>query len=900
MKLDLTPTRTKAPLSPTLAKRSAIFTAVLVATFGSQSLISQENPASAASIELSGAALPNQAGTAEIMMGQALASSDGTVTTVRISQKSQALVDAQHQEIDVMAERIKEMIEARYIAETRHQNAEVEIADLRDQLADLEGQLRTAQAYRTALESDKDNLNNRLVQTAADHDGAMNEIAQLKRDHESKDNAAQAKIKDRDNELARLGKQLENLAGEREKLTAQVHDLDNQLASGHHENGKLQARINRTATSLKAKQDDLARAKAELAKSNGEIDALNTRLADAKANAARLRAELKQTLANLDDTTRQRDDAQARVKMLKGNLAKAQEVNGERAQQLSLLGNVRQGLEQQLAGISSARDDLGNQKLALQKDLDDVIGQLARVDNERGKLKAQLSKAKAANESLDAENLDLESQLAALNKEHAILGQKHRGLQEQLADRVKANAELRAEKRTLANNLASLGDKHGLLDNAHTAVNKQLTSAIKDNKTVKVQNAALTGDLEDLTRAQQKLDKTHARLKKNHADLRDSNRKLDTQKRAIEAELAELSREHGDLNKSHERLKRQMADLSVARDKLQASKAELEQGIADRDRAVRDLNNRVTELGDEVTRLQVDSNWELAEHAQKNTNLSDQIKSLIGERDQLQVAARQQGVQLQSTEAQLQELGKTADAANAEINRLQGLIADYRQRLTAAEQAELAANEKAKQLGIELAETKGNLRIARSELNVLLREKSAAEAERDAILADAEKLSRSLTQELEAAKLENVTVQQTRADNSVPIRLGNADFFNPGSAKLTEEGSENLKKLAAIIATFEDRRIVVEGHTDTVPIGIKLRYRFESNWELSVARAAAAVRHMQNESNIDPTILSAVGYGEYKPMASNNTAEGRQMNRRVEVVLYPVEKEHTIYSVIDE
>ncbi len=854
MKLDPTPTRKHSSQLPVLAKRSAIFTAVFVATFGSQSLISQEVATPAASVEIAA----DQAGTAEVLSGQSISANSVTVTNVRLSQKSQALVDSQHQEIDVMAERIKEMINARYIAETRHQQAEVEIGDLRDRLADLEAQLRTAQAYRTALESDKDNLNNRLVQTAADHDGAMKQIAQLRRDHESSDNAAQAMIKDKEKELARLGRQLDNLAGEREKLTAQVHDLDKQLVDGNHQNDKLQAKINRTATSLKAKQDDLARARGQLAESDKEISALNGKLEDAKAKAARMRAELKQTLASLDDTTRQRDNALARVQNLQGSLAKAQEVSGEREQQLSLLGNVRQGLEKQLAGISSARDDLGSQKLALQKELDDVNGQLARVDNDRSKLRTQLSKAKAANESLDAQNLDLETQLAKLNKEHAILGEKHRGLQDQLADRVKAIAELRNEKRSLANNLANMGDKHGLLDNSHT------------------------------------------KLKKSHADLRDSRRKLDAEKKVVEAELAELSREHTDLNKSHERLKRQMASLSTARDKLQASKAELEQGIAERDRAVRDLNNRVAELGDEVTRLQVDTNWEVAEHAQRSNELSEQIASLIGERDQLQVAARQKGLQLQSTEAELQELGESASAANAEIDRLEAQIADYRQRLSAAEQAELAANEKAKQLGIELAETKGDLRIAQSELNVLLREKSAAEAERDAILADAEKLSQSLTRELEAAKLENVTVQQTRADNSVPIRLGNADFFKPGSAKLTAEGSANLKKLAGIIATFEDRRIVVEGHTDTVPIGVKLRYRFESNWELSVARAAAAVRHMQNQSNIDPTILSAVGYGEYKPMASNDTPEGRKMNRRVEVVLYPIEKEHTIYSVIDE
>ena len=123
-------------------------------------------------------------------------------------------------------------------------------------------------------------------------------------------------------------------------------------------------------------------------------------------------------------------------------------------------------------------------------------------------------------------------------------------------------------------------------------------------------------------------------------------------------------------------------------------------------------------------------------------------------------------------------------------------------------------------------------------------------------------------------------------DNSIPIRLGNADFFAPGSAKLTKAGGEKLTKLAEIIETYDNRRIVVEGHTDNVPIGVGLKYLFESNWELSVARSAAAVRHMQTMTDIDPRNLSAAGYGEFHPVAPNDNPENRQQNRRVEVVLY--------------
>ena len=227
----------------------------------------------------------------------------------------------------------------------------------------------------------------------------------------------------------------------------------------------------------------------------------------------------------------------------------------------------------------------------------------------------------------------------------------------------------------------------------------------------------------------------------------------------------------------------------------------------------------------------------------------------------------------------------------------EGRLADLQARY---DQLQGSGQEQVADLQQQLAQSEADLNAATEQLNAMLLEKRTIEAERDAVFSEAEKLRVALTDEIRAAKLENVTVQSARSDNSIPLRLGNADFFAVGSAELTAEGGENLKKLAEIISTFEDRRIVVEGHTDNVRIGYRLKSRYISNWELSVARAAAAVRHMQHESNIDPHQLSAVGYGEYQPVATNDTAEGRQLNRRVEVVLYPREVNEQQFSAIDE
>jgi chemotaxis protein MotB len=80
---------------------------------------------------------------------------------------------------------------------------------------------------------------------------------------------------------------------------------------------------------------------------------------------------------------------------------------------------------------------------------------------------------------------------------------------------------------------------------------------------------------------------------------------------------------------------------------------------------------------------------------------------------------------------------------------------------------------------------------------------------------------------------------------------------------------------------------VVEGHTDNKPLGPTLKERFPSNWELSTARAAAVVRFLQEEGLLQPERLSARGYSFYRPLATNDTEEGRHQNRRIEIILGP-------------
>jgi len=108
-------------------------------------------------------------------------------------------------------------------------------------------------------------------------------------------------------------------------------------------------------------------------------------------------------------------------------------------------------------------------------------------------------------------------------------------------------------------------------------------------------------------------------------------------------------------------------------------------------------------------------------------------------------------------------------------------------------------------------------------------------------------------------------------------------LFPSGSAVVNPKGREALGTLANVLNANPDITIMVEGHTDSIPI----RGRYEDNWALSVARATAIVRILTNTYKVDPTRIVASGKGEWEPVDSNATAEGRQRNRRTEIILAP-------------
>ena len=149
-----------------------------------------------------------------------------------------------------------------------------------------------------------------------------------------------------------------------------------------------------------------------------------------------------------------------------------------------------------------------------------------------------------------------------------------------------------------------------------------------------------------------------------------------------------------------------------------------------------------------------------------------------------------------------------------------------------------------------------------------------------------ENLLENMKSEIDKGK---ITITQLRG--KLKVNMLDEILFDSGETTINPQGIKVLKRVGNILLNVKDKAINIEGHTDNVPIGAELSEKYPTNWELSVVRATNVARYLQEKSGINPTLLSATGYGEYKPVASNETEEGKAKNRRIEIVLVPKEIE---------
>ncbi len=161
-------------------------------------------------------------------------------------------------------------------------------------------------------------------------------------------------------------------------------------------------------------------------------------------------------------------------------------------------------------------------------------------------------------------------------------------------------------------------------------------------------------------------------------------------------------------------------------------------------------------------------------------------------------------------------------------------------------------------------------------------EKTVREQKLSEIQGTYDELVGKLEQEIQRGE-----VRISELKGKLTVNVVDQILFDSGQAELKPEGINVLQRIGDILKTAVDKDVQVEGHTDNVPITGTLKKTYPSNWELSMARASNVLHFLQEKVGISGERLSAVGYGEYRPIATNSTPQGRAQNRRIQIVLLP-------------
>ena len=268
----------------------------------------------------------------------------------------------------------------------------------------------------------------------------------------------------------------------------------------------------------------------------------------------------------------------------------------------------------------------------------------------------------------------------------------------------------------------------------------------------------------------------------------------------------------------------------------------------------------------------------LDQEAAQRKAAEQQAASLAKEREALEARSSE----LQS---RLDSLEKEKGQLNNELGNVRGHITGLEQKLasgSASAQEEITKLQKqASELEADaarIAKEREQLRQEQSQLAATLEQERLAKEEEIARLTRTqEALSKSLQDEISKG---NITIQQVR--DRLTINMVDRVLFDSGQAQVKPAGMKVLKQVGDVLNQISDKQIRIEGHTDNVPISTKLQDRFKTNWELSTARATTVVRYLIDQGGVDRQYLSAVGYADTHPLASNDSEEGRSSNRRID------------------
>jgi len=278
-----------------------------------------------------------------------------------------------------------------------------------------------------------------------------------------------------------------------------------------------------------------------------------------------------------------------------------------------------------------------------------------------------------------------------------------------------------------------------------------------------------------------------------------------------------------------------------------------------------------------------------ADLKKEHNALSDENGLLKTDKNQLELDKNNLQTELDKTKAERDKLATDYAATKKSLDNLKASYAALEKDSNDALEANINKN---RQLLAELEAKQKALVAEQDRLNKLKKDLEASStrlAELEKMMADKEaamkKLKETLSKSLKAFEGKGLTV--TERDGKVYVSMENKLLFESGSWTVGAEGKKAVDLVGKVLGDNPDISVLIEGHTDNDKITGSIGGGVENNWDLSTKRATAIVNILSANAKVKKENLTAAGRGEYAPLMSNETAEGKAKNRRIEIILTP-------------
>lgn len=639
---------------------------------------------------------------------------------------------------------------------------------------------------------------------------------------------------------------------------------------------------------MAALRDDLQK---RLAEKESRIRELAEAAGAADSDMEAFKEELRSRESRIDALTRELDEKDGLISDLEDGLKARQD------EIAAIKKELRERLLQKERDVEGLEKALEEGRLRTDRFKEETEGQKQRISallEEIGRKDNLLDSAEEASRSRQEEISDMRAELEAALAGQDIQSQELRGGYEEQISRLLGALELKDSE---------IEDRDSLIEGLRADIN------------AKEEEASVLR--EELAQA------SYAKDKDIESVIKDYEGRIEMLLRNIDGKAEEI----GGLKKLNEdlssRLNRQPGeDLVSLTEALRSEVSEKEGIIAalsddleEQSRKVSSLEKEKIELLGNLNRNNEEALKRVEAFEGAVDNRQKELLSSIEEKDS-QIAALKEEMDLKETQIKsiqdsnaklVEEFNRESDGYREQIEGLQDALAAARKgRLSGGEYKERVSDS----LRLENDVLKGKLDQGKLELlkrDRALLEKddglfklkqryeslAAQKQEQEDIARAKEEEKKRLQEQLEdlrdkvsfykGKEVEGIEVYLR--DNQLIVYLQEVLLFEPGEAEIKEGGSSALGRIAMVLnEDFPEARIIIMGHTDDQPINVS---GWQSNWELSSARAVSVLHYFSANFGVDERRLSAAGFGEFNPVASNDTPEGRQRNRRVEIAIAP-------------